>query len=96
MTEDEEIDYAELMSEPPGGINRGRKKSTNGRWVALEPADFSMFEEIGKPLPVTDEFSMPALQAKHGLYAYQRLRCRCVDCKAIWAAYMRNLRKRAR
>lgn len=77
MTEDE---IAELMAEEPGGQNHGYKRNSFGSWSELETNE--------DPLPRRQVFS--ASPRIHGFpYGYQRLKCRCVECRA-WKAATRG------
>ena len=70
-----ELDFIEeLMSQPPGGHNHGRKQ-TEGGWSPLEtdPIDIPSWKRDPVPTPHATD------------YAYRKLRCRCEICRA-WKA----------
>ena len=92
-------ELASLMAEPPGGTNFGRRRSASGRWVPLEPTDFSYLksphaELRGKPVPATDAaLSIKRPVVRHGTASsYKREGCRCEACRKWWADYMRGRR----
>ena len=73
----------DLMAEPTGGHNHGRKKSPEGGWQAMEtdPRD-------------TPSRKRESVLTPHGTdYAYRKLKCRCPECRA-WKANQDKGRKR--
>ena len=87
----------ELMSEPPGGHNHGRKRSAYG-FVDLDSNVFRAIEG-GLSLDEGDEQARkraekPKDTIRHGtLAAYTNDRCRCEKCRASMAEWKRRRRK---
>jgi hypothetical protein len=95
----ENVDWAEILEEPPGGVNFGRERSASGRWKPLEAIDWEFSGKDGpsEPVPVTE--AMPSIKRgatvrRHGTtYTYINIGCRCQVCKTGWAAYIRKRRR---
>ncbi len=85
------------MEEPPGGHSHGRKRSPYGRWVPLGLNEQRAVEE--ELLPISPEQGparrsvKPPDTIRHGtLSAYKNDRCRCDDCRAVNAAWVKGNR----
>ena len=93
MTFDE---LAELMGEPPGGHNHGRKRGPGGGWISLEEDLAAAYEEHLTIDPEQQPYHRPVKPAetiRHGaLSAYKNDRCRCDLCRAANAEYVRRRR----
>ena len=94
LTPDE---WDELMSEPPGGDNHGRRMTAGGWWSLEE--DFAKSFQGGltiekfEPAPRPRSIK-PDDVIRHGtLAAYQNDKCRCGLCRAAQREYMRQWRK---
>lgn len=93
MTHDE---LAELMSEPPGGHNHGRKRGAEGGWRSLEE-----HFETALPYIVDDpewgkgrRRKKNPLEIRHGTrHAYTVDRCRCEICRKANAEYIAAYRR---
>jgi hypothetical protein len=95
--------FEDLMAEPPGGFNHGRKRGSSGSWAPLEALDWEtdlVEAHSGSAVPVP---SIPGDGAStkryverprdHGTrYTYKRLGCRCVKCRGWNAAQVRRQR----
>ena len=80
-------DIADLMSEPPGGHVNYAEPVANG---AGEPIHW----EGTQPRRVYLRPEKPSDTVRHGTAgAYQNDGCRCVKCRAGWAAYKRARRR---
>lgn len=89
-------ELAELMAEPPGGFNHGRRNGDpldgvydEGQedWVPLLVEDRGLVST--KRYPVDSQSTTD----RHGtLYAYVKLRCRCGRCRLAMAEWKRNRR----
>ena len=92
----EDVDWAELMAEPPGGVNHGRRKTVTGGWQPLEAVDYTWDGEEKKPVPVGDDLPTSRRHVgkrRHGTtYTYVKIGCRCQVCKDGWARYIRERR----
>lgn len=90
MTHDE---LAELMSEPPGGHNHGRKRGEGG-WVSLETFGFDEGDlEYVVNDPLFRRRTRYDSHAPHGTRSrYVNGRCRCEDCRRANREYIRQLR----
>lgn len=76
----------ELMEEPPGGVNHGRKRDEDGGWEALSPGNEKRAprKRAVKPLKTV----------VHGTRsAYNNDKCRCAECKTAEALYRRQYRR---
>lgn len=94
MTED---DLAELMAEPPHGTGFGRKRTSGGGWEYLSVDEARRWEE-GYTAPKEEEplrrSKRPPDTIVHGtVSAYKNQKCRCVDCRAANAAYVKRARR---
>ena len=80
-------ELADLMAEPPGGHNGGRRRTYEGGdgikgfdgWQPLETGRFD--------IPSFKRYHEPRIEDKvprqHGTrYTYQKVRCRCAVCRA--------------
>lgn len=90
-------EWAELMEDPPSGVNHGRRRSFGGWWDLEE--DFSRAFQGGLTI---EEFDQPKKRSikpentiRHGtLSAYQNDRCRCELCRIAQREYMQRWRDR--
>ena len=83
-------ELVELMEEPPGGHNHGRKKGESGGWIPLETpgVDTPSFKRWPGGL-------WSGGQRKHGTaYVANKLRCKCDDCQSWKAGHQRRMRAR--
>ena len=80
-------DIAELMAEPPGGHLNYAEPVADG---AGEPIHW----EGTQPRRIYLRPEKPVDTVRHGTAAaYQNDECRCVECRAGWAAYKRERRR---
>lgn len=87
MTFDE---LAELMEEPPGGHNHGRKRGMDGRWVSLETQDVAEGELT---YLIHDPEYRDTQRYEHGTRSrYVHGDCRCGACRRANRDYMRARR----
>lgn len=90
--------WRELMEEIPGGENHGRQRSHDGGWVPLgteehQPYDDDLsFHTFERQSPY-HRFPKPEDTIRHGTRSgYATDGCRCKECKAANAAYMKARR----
>jgi hypothetical protein len=92
-------DLADLMAEPPGGHQYGRKRGTDGGWVDLDEVVASAYEEHLTLDPSEHPYHRPVKPGDtiiHGSRsAYVNDRCRCDECRTANRAYIRARRDRA-
>jgi hypothetical protein len=82
-------DWAELMEEPPGGLNHGRTRTESG-WKSLEPNYAEGLDYI-----IDNPEYRHAERYEHGTIArYNHGPCRCDECKQAKRDYMREWRTR--
>lgn len=105
MTCDWDVDLEELMAEPPGGHNHGRKRGGGvGRsplgstgWGSLETQAHQVWEEyltVDPDPPVYHRPEKPEDTIRHGTRsAYVNDRCRCDECRAAEREYKRSRRR---
>lgn len=95
MTFDE---WAELMSEPPGGHNHGRKRGAEGGWVPLDEDLAQAYEAHLTVEPEPQAYHRPSKPfdtIRHGTRAgYTNDGCRCEECRAAEREYRRTYRTR--
>lgn len=94
-------DLRDLM-ESNGGINHGRRKNRSGKWVPLEAADFDWHvrKDIHEEVPIAARPDVARFSIKRNRHfrhgtgtGYQNYGCKCDECKAWWANYMRERRR---
>lgn len=88
--ERERKELEDLMSEPPGGHNHGRKKN-DGQWFPLEALEI---HEHGDAFPVEEQSASIKRYVDrprtHGTaYTYRKIGCRCGLCRD-WKAQSRK------
>lgn len=94
MTHD---DLAELMTEPPGGHNHGRRRGEGG-WVSLETNGYDhgdLDEVIPDPLFGQGRRLRRSSEGiPHGTFGgYTNHRCRCDLCRAANREHQRRRRR---
>lgn len=88
----EDVDIGELMAEPPGGPNSGRRRGPGG-WVSIDTHGHAASDDglwIDGPEGSYSRPVKPFETIRHGTAgAYTNDRCRCGLCREAWAAYKR-------
>lgn len=89
-------DIEEIMSDPPGGVNHGRKRVARG-WVDLSGGTNQAID-LGLRLDGVDaprrRSRKPGVTIRHGtISAYNNDGCRCDDCRAAIRDYRRRARR---
>jgi hypothetical protein len=91
-------DLADLMAEPPGGHQHGRKRGVDGGWVELDEVVAAAYEEHMTLDPQSHPYHRPVKPEDtivHGTRsAYVNDRCRCDDCREANREYIRTRRYR--
>lgn len=84
-----DVDWLELMEEPPGGFNHGRERGTDAGWHTLETPGVD--EPSLKHFP-PERWSSERPIAHGTAGAYVKRKCRCDECRAWNAAHQRRKR----
>jgi hypothetical protein len=93
---EERDEFRELMEEPPGGHNHGRKRGADGGWLPLSEDLQQAYAEDLTLEPEPQAYHRPVKPAdtiRHGTYsAYKNDRCRCDDCRRANREYVARRR----
>lgn len=90
-------ELVELMEEPPGGHNHGRKRALSGKWARLGLEDQqSLDEDFHLDVDEEPRYLRPGKPVEtlaHGLLStYTNDRCRCPDCREAMREWKRSRR----
>jgi hypothetical protein len=93
---EERDEFRELMEEPPGGHNHGRKRGADGGWLPLSEDLQQAYAEDLTLEPEPQAYHRPEKPEDtipHGTAtAYRHSRCRCDLCRAYKRESMRRWR----
>jgi hypothetical protein len=88
--------YEDLMSEPPGGHQHGRKRGGDGGWIELEENLAGAYEEDLTIEPAQQAYHRPVKPEDtiaHGTFgSYNQDGCRCEVCRTFMRDYRRQHR----
>lgn len=90
-------DLVDLMEEPPGGHNHGRRRGPEGGWASLDDREQAarvddFWIEVDPPKYVRST-NRAFETIRHGtISAYNNQRCRCDLCRLSMAQYRRARR----
>lgn len=92
-------DFEELMQEPPFGRNHGRRRSHDGSWLPLGAEEHLAFEddltfqnsERQSPRRKTHKPEETIIHGTRSSYVYG---CKCDECRAANAQYLREWRNK--